>query len=101
MRPPAASATSANIASDCIAMASALVRFAGDLGGVERRAESLLVAEILRAFPEFRATDASRAMAPDEPAVLVLPHHLVDENVLRDDDVAFHAHHFGDVRDAA
>src|ERR1051325_696074 len=101
MMPPAASATSANIASDCIAMASALVRFAGDLGGVERRAEALLVAEVFRAFPELRAADAGRAVAADEPAVLVLAHHLVDENVLGDDDVAFHAHHLGDVRDAA
>ena len=31
----------------------------------------------------------------------VLADDLVDEQVLRDDDVAFHAHHLGDVGDAA
>ena len=55
----------------CIAMAaSALVRFAGDFGGVERGAEPLLVAEIARAFPESRPADAGRAMAADQLAVL-------------------------------
>jgi hypothetical protein len=40
-------------------------------------------------------------MAADEAAVSVLAQHLVDEDVLGDDDVAFHAHHLGDVGDAA
>ena len=31
----------------------------------------------------------------------VLADHLVDEQVLGDDDVAFHAHHLGDVGDPA
>src|SRR5213593_204328 len=102
MTPPAASATSTKIARVCIGMAtSALVRFADDLGGVESGTQPLLVAEIARALPESRTADAGRAVTADQPAVRILAEHLVKEDVLRDDHVAFHAHHLGDVRDAA
>jgi hypothetical protein len=40
-------------------------------------------------------------MPADQLAVGVLADDVVDEQVLRDDDVAFHAEHLGDVRDAA
>src|SRR6187551_2531295 len=101
MMPPAASPTSANMASDCIAMMSALVCFAGYFGRVECRAEPLVVTEIFRAFPEPRPADPGRAVAAQQLAVLVLAHHLVDEDVLRDDDITFHSHHLGDVGDTA
>ena len=40
-------------------------------------------------------------MAPEQIALRVLAEHLEDVEILRDDDVAFHAQHFGDVGDAA
>ena len=40
-------------------------------------------------------------MPADDVAVGVLADHVVDEQVLGDDGVAFHAHHLGDVGDAA
>src|SRR5204863_8048179 len=79
----------------------ALERLAGDFGRVERGTKPLLVAEITRTFPETRAADSGRAVPADQLAIRVLAQHFVDEDVLRDDDVAFHPHHFGDVRDAA
>src|SRR5580692_7372009 len=72
-----------------------------DIGGVERRGEPRLFAVIARTLPEFRPADAGRLVPPDQIAVGVLAHDLVGENVLGDDDVAFHAHHLGDVGDAA
>ena len=40
-------------------------------------------------------------MAAEDVAVGVLTGHVVDEQILGDDDVAFHPHHFGDVSDLA
>src|SRR5687768_17477843 len=102
MSPPAASATRKNMASVSSGMGvSAFVRFAGDFGGIERGAEPLIVAEVFRAFPEARTADTGRAVTADQAAVRVLAHHLVDEHVLRDDHVAFHAHYLGNVGDPA
>src|SRR5579872_3317169 len=68
---------------------------------VERRREALLLAVIARALPETRPADAGRAVTAFQLALRVLAQELVEEKVLRDDDVSFHAHHFGDVRNAA
>src|SRR5262249_60253257 len=67
----------------------------------EPRGLAILLAVVARAIPEFRAANAGRAMAADDVAVGVLAQHFVDKDVLRNDDVAFHAHHFRDVGDAA
>ena len=72
-----------------------------DFGGVERRGEPLLLAVIARAVPEPRPADAGRAVPADDVAVGVLADHVVEKEVLGDDGVAFHAHHLGDVGDAA
>ena len=72
-----------------------------DFGGIERGREPLLLAVISRAIPEPRPSDAGRTMPADDVAVGVLADHVVDEDVLGDDGVAFHAHHLGDVGDAA
>src|SRR3954465_5671319 len=91
------------MASVCIGMtcASALIRLAGNLGGIERGPEPLVVAVVASALPEFRPTDSRRAMPADQLAVRVFRQDGVDENVMRNDDVAFHAHHLGFVGDAA
>src|SRR5436309_2842357 len=69
--------------------------------GVERSGKAFLVAVIARAFPELRTADAGRAVPADDLAVGVLADEIVKEDVLGDDGVAFHAHHLGDVGDAA
>src|SRR3569833_3092153 len=101
--PPTANAARNATASMYMGAASrSLVQFgAGGLGGVERGGEPLILAVVPRAVPEARSADAGRAVTPDDVALGVFDDHLVDEQVLRDDDVAFHAHHLGDVRDAA
>ena len=73
----------------------------GDFGGIERGREPLLFAVIARAFPELRTADAGRAVPADDLAVGVFADHVVQEQILGDDGVAFHAHHLGDVGDAA
>ena len=88
-------------ASACMFMRSSLRLVGRDFRGVERRGEPLLLAVIARALPEARPADAGGAVPADDLAVRVLADHLVEEQVLRDDDVAFHAHHLGDVGDAA
>ena len=70
-------------------------------GGVERGGQPLFLAVVARAIPELRPADAGRAVRPIRLPLRVLAGHLVDEQVLRDDDVAFHADHFGDVGDLA
>src|SRR5256714_6002526 len=72
-----------------------------DFGGIQRSGKPLLLAVVARAFPEARPSDAGRAVAADDLAVGVLADHVVEEDVLGDDGVAFHAHHLGDVGDAA
>src|SRR5437899_3047578 len=79
---------------------SALQRLDG-FRGVERRREALLLAVVARAIPEFRSADAGRAVAADDVAVGVLALHLIEEDVLGDYHVAFHAYHFRDVGDAS
>src|SRR6202171_6266790 len=80
-------------------MASLTQRLFG-FGSVESGGEALLFAEIARAIPEPRLADSGRAVLADDVAVLILAEEIVDEQILRNDDVAFHAHHFGDVGDA-
>src|SRR5499426_4489021 len=75
--------------------------FGGRFGGVERGGEPPLLAVVARAVPELRPADAGRTVASDQLSLGVLAQHLVDEHVLGDDDVAFHAHHLGDVGNAA
>src|SRR5882724_1079480 len=71
-----------------------------DFSGVERRGEPLLFAIVPRAIPEARPSDAGRAMPAYDLAVGVLADHVVQEQVLGDDGVAFHAHHFSNMGDA-
>src|SRR6185369_7451429 len=97
--PPMAVAARNASASVCMLMNSS--RVLGDFGGVERGRKPLLFAEISRAFPEPRTSDPGGAVPPDDLAVRVFADHVVEKNVLGDDGVAFHAHHLGDVGDAA
>src|SRR3569833_853813 len=94
-RPPRAVAARNARASVCMLMDSSLVL--DDFGGVECGSKPLLFAEIPRALPEPRPSDSGRAVAADDLAVRVLADHVVEEDVLGDDCVAFHAHHLGDV----
>src|SRR3954468_3894072 len=98
-RPPRAVAARNARASVCMLMDSSLVL--DDFGGVERGRKPLLLVVIPRAFPEFGTSDPGRAVPADDLAVGVLADHVVEEYVLGDDGVAFHAHHLGDVGDAA
>src|SRR5882757_10874837 len=75
--------------------------FRGDFGGVERGSEPLLLAVVSRAIPKARPSDAGRTMAADDLAAGVLADDVVEEQVLGNDGIAFHAHHLGDVGDAA
>src|SRR5581483_1832076 len=72
-----------------------------DFGGVERRAKTLFFAIVARALPEARPADAGRAVLADDLAVGIFADQVVEEDVLGADGVAFHAHHLGDVGDAA
>src|SRR6185436_17743837 len=98
-RPPMVVAARNASASVCMLMDSS--RVLDDFGGVERGRKPLLFAEISRALPEPRASDPGRAVPSDDLAVRVFADHVVEEHVLGDDGVAFHAHHLGDVGDAA
>src|SRR3954469_16609935 len=71
-----------------------------DLGSVERLAEPAFQAVIAGPLPEFRPADAGGPVTPDQLAVRVLSDDVVEEHVLRGDDVALHAEHLGDVGDA-
>src|ERR1700738_5201045 len=73
----------------------------GDFGGVKGSGKPLLLAVISRAVPEPWPSDPGRAMPADDVAVGVLADQVVDEQVLGNDGIAFHAHHLGDVGDAA
>src|SRR5947207_2045402 len=70
-------------------------------GGIEGSGEPLLLVVVARTLPELRPADAGRAVLADDLAVGVLADQVVEEDVLGDDGVAFHAHHLGDVGDAA
>src|ERR1700690_4436935 len=97
--PPIAAAARKASASACIFMVvSSDLR--GDFSGVERHSESLLFAIVPRAIPEPRPPNAGRAMPAYDLATGVLADHVVQENVLGDDGVAFHTHPLGNVGDA-
>src|SRR5258707_13441383 len=72
-----------------------------DFGGVKRGSEPLLFAVISRSIPKAWPSDAGRAMSADDLPVGVLADDVVEEHVLRNDGIAFHTHHLGDVGDAA
>src|SRR4051812_8172938 len=99
--PPMAVAARKPNASVCVFMGPIPLDLHNDLGGVDRRCEPLFLAVIACAFPEPRPAYSGRAVAADNVAVGVLADHVVQHDVLGDDGVAFHPHHFGDVRDAA
>src|SRR5476649_1230799 len=102
--PPIASVTSENTTIVCnsnTAMALLFFQRAWLVGGIERCGEPLFLAVISCPIPETRPSNASRTMLTDQFSVGVLACHLVDEQVLRNDDIAFHADHFGNVRDLA
>src|SRR3984893_3570061 len=69
-------------------------------GGVECCGPPFFFAVISSAIPEPRPADAGRAMPADDVSVGVLAEQVVEEQVLGNDGVAFHAHHLGDVGDA-
>src|SRR3569833_827546 len=73
----------------------------GGFGGGERSREPLLLAVITRAVPEAGTADAGRAVTADDDAFGVFADHVVDEQILGEDHVAFHAYFLGDVRDTA
>src|SRR5215203_7131330 len=101
--PPIAVATMPNSASVCIFIAGdpSPRRRAGDFAGVEGGVQTLFLAVIARAIPEFGPADAGRFVRADQVALGVLAGHLVDEQVLCDDDVTFQPHHLGDGGDLA
>src|SRR5262245_16584635 len=101
--PPTATAARMNNEIFCMVVlpASAPARLVRYFRGIERGGEPLLLAVVARPIPEARAADTGRAMLADDVALRVLTGHVVDENVLGDDDVAFHADDLGDVGDAA
>src|SRR6185437_145694 len=71
------------------------------LHGIQSAGQALLLVVVARPLPEMRPADAGRNMFADQPARGVLALDIVDDDILRDDDVSLHADHFGDVRDAA
>src|SRR5262249_60521945 len=70
-------------------------------GGASRAGRALFLAVVAGGSPETRPADAGRAMLADDLAVGIFADQVVDEDVLGDDGLAFHAHHLGDVGDAA
>src|SRR4051812_34872676 len=100
--PPTAAVARKARARTCMFMAAlACSRCRYHFRSVERGGKAFFLAVIARAFPEFRTADAGRAVPADDLAVGVFADHVVEEYVLGDDGVAFHAHHLGDVGDAA
>src|SRR5687767_7931702 len=71
------------------------------LRGVQRIRQFVVEPEIARAVPKCRARDSGADMAPFYASGFVLAFDLKHQEVLGDDDVAFAADDFGDVRDAA
>src|SRR6516162_4813897 len=100
--PPSAAAARKPSASACVFMTGPSSRLGrGGVGGIQRRREPFLFAVIARPLPESRTADPGGAMFADDLAVGVLADHVVEEDVLGDDGVAFHAHHLGNVGDPA
>src|ERR1700710_1961837 len=97
-RPPMAVKARKASASVCMFIARSSVVL-GHFGGVEGCREPFLFTVIPGAFPETGASDAGRAMPSDDLAVGVLTHQFIDEQILGNDRIAFHAHHLGDVGD--
>src|ERR1700731_2631096 len=100
--PPTEVVTRKNSAIICISASPSVSGLIGrDLGGIQRGGQPLPLAVITRTLPEPRAADSGRAVAADDIAVGVLADHLVEEQILGDDDVALHPQDLGDVGDAA
>src|SRR5688500_19870828 len=81
-------------------MAALLAAFAG-IGGVEGGGETGFFAVIAGAVPESRPANPGRAVPPDDAAVRILAHDVVDEQVLGDDVGAFRSAKIGDSGDVA
>src|SRR5919201_4843300 len=96
--PPTAVAARKPRARFCMFMARASISWLY-FRSVEGRGQPLLLVVVSRALPEFRPADAGRAVLADDLAVGVLADQIVEEDILGDDGVAFHAHHLGDVGD--
>src|SRR5215471_7509878 len=77
------------------------IQFASLLQEVERLGELAFQPVIHRAFPETRSNDAGADMFAAKPSGFVLAGYFVVEQVLRNHHVAFGAHHFSDLSDAA
>ena len=65
--------------------------FVCDFGRIERRRQAFFLAVVACPVPEARPADAGRTMPADDLAVRILSDQIVDEEILRDDDIAFHA----------
>src|SRR4029077_6794580 len=68
---------------------------------IERRRKPRRFPEVTGALPEARPANSGRHMPSRPPAVRVLGAHVEKHDILGDDDIALHAHHFRDVGDAA
>src|SRR5215471_5069638 len=68
---------------------------------IEGLRQSPLLVVIARAIPKARPADTGGAMASDQFAVGVLAQQIVEEQVLRYDDVALETQDLGDVGNAA
>src|ERR1700680_464997 len=70
------------------------------LDAVERLCELALKAEISRTVPKSRPNNTGPDVLAFDAPVLVFAIHLIDEQILGDDDVAFSTRHFSDAGDA-
>src|SRR5262245_54890669 len=70
-----------------------------DFGGGQGLRKSLFFAEVARLVPECGSGNAGAAVAADQTLVRVLALHLIDEEILERDDVAFHAQDLRDLSD--
>src|SRR5579875_1799709 len=101
--PPNATAARKNIATVCIGMARAsrAKRFVGRFGGIERPREALFFAVVTGAVPEPRPRYARGAVAAVDLPVRILAEDVKDEEILGNQNIAFHADDFRDVGDLA
>src|SRR3981189_2738200 len=72
-----------------------------ELGGTQPAGQALFLAVIARPIPEPRPADPGRAVAADDIAFGILADHVIEKQILGDDDVALHPEDLGDVGDAA
>src|ERR1700676_3685665 len=70
-----------------------------DFGGVQRGGKPMFLTVVARPIPEARAADTGGAVAADDIAIGVLADHVIEEQILGDDDVALHPQDLGNVGD--